>query len=88
MARSDHPADPRGLIHEAYRMEGLSAVECRAIFFDWALGATSDDLPADAAALLAHFEPLHPDHPMTDVLRESAVSPGPTQRPRRRSRRD
>ena len=82
MARGAHPADPRGLIEEAYRME-LTPADCRAIFLDWALGQP-DAGPPEIAALLAHFGSLHPDHPMTMVLREGLETP---RRPRRRSRR-
>ncbi len=69
-------ADPRGLIFEAYRME-IGPEDCRTIFLDWALGrpaAAADDI----AALLAHYAPRQPDHPMTAVLRaglEAAAAP-------------
>lgn len=67
--------DPRALILEAYRIEGIGAADCRAIFFDWALGAEAGrDLAADVAALLVFYAPIEPDHPMTDVLREGAAS--------------
>lgn len=78
-------ADPRGLIREAYRMEGLGPEECRSIFFDWALGRSAGEGdPASVAALLAHYEAEAPDHPMTAVLRESRDAPAPTRRGRRR----
>jgi len=31
--------DPRGLIREAYKIDGITASQCRSIFLDWALGA-------------------------------------------------
>ena len=31
------PDDPKGLIRESYRMEGIGSAECRSIFLDWAL---------------------------------------------------
>lgn len=72
--------DPRGLIAEAYRIPGIAPQDCRSIFFDWALGrGGAEGEPASVAALLAIYEPLHPVHPMTDVLRESRATP-----PRRR----
>ena len=37
MPRSDDPNDPKGLIREAYRIEGIALPECRSIFLDWAL---------------------------------------------------
>lgn len=80
-------ADPRGLIAEAYRMEGLGPQECRSIFFDWALGrAPEEGDPAAAARLHAHYAAAAPDHPMTAVLAENAASPR-ADRPRRRGRR-
>ena len=46
--------DPRALILEAYRIEGIGPEDCRAIYFDWALGAPVErDMKADTAALLA-----------------------------------
>lgn len=72
--------DPKGLISEAYKIEGITAGECRSIFMDWALS-----MPADCGTegpirtlLERHGQP---DHPMTIVLQEALV---PMQRPRRR----
>lgn len=64
--------DPRGLIHEAYRMD-LDAKDCRSIFLDWVLGAGTDPGRSDAERirrLLAAYGNDFPDHPMTAVLRE------------------
>lgn len=81
------PLDARGLIREAYRMEGLGAAECRSIYLDWALGLPDDaDASAASAALLARHAPNHTDHPMTTLLREGAVAPPrPARRRRKRS---
>lgn len=66
-----HAYDPRGLIAEAYNIEGIGAPECRAIFFDWALGRPSDgNEVAEIEALLAVYGAGAEDHPMTVVLRE------------------
>lgn len=63
--------DPRGLIVEAYRIEGIVAADCRSIYFDWALGLDAvRDMRADNAALVAHYETVAPTHPMTAVLKE------------------
>ena len=35
MKKGAHPADPRGLILEAYNIEDLSEKDCRTIFLDW-----------------------------------------------------
>lgn len=73
--------DPRGLIAEAYRMEGLDAAACRTIFLDWSLGRTGPEGTAEAvAALRARYAPLHPDHPMTAVLAEGLGTAGPRRR--------
>jgi hypothetical protein len=67
--------DPRALIHEAYRIEGIGAADCRSIFLDWALGLPAGTSTAEAAAaLLAHHAPPA-DHPMTALLR-AAVEEG------------
>ena len=36
-------ADPKGLVRESYRIDGITLGECRSIFVDWALS-----LPVDA----------------------------------------
>ncbi len=69
MGKDELAVDPRGLILEAYRME-IGPKDCRTIFFDWALGLPGPAGEAEIAALLAHYGPGHPDHPMTAVLRE------------------
>jgi hypothetical protein len=79
-------ADPRGLIREAYRMD-LSPADCRTIFLDWALGLPNAG-PAQIAALLAHYGPRHPDHPMSAVLREGLESRPPRRRGRPRPREE
>ena len=33
-------ADPKGLVRESYRIEGITPGECRSIFMDWALSMT------------------------------------------------
>lgn len=71
------PLDPRGLIREAYRIEGIGLGDCRSIFLDWALGKKDGGDREAAAALLARYAPAHPDHPMTGVLREAADAPPP-----------
>ncbi|WP_092060985.1 hypothetical protein [Poseidonocella pacifica] len=75
-------ADPRGLIREAYRIEDITAEQCRSIFLDWALSVpTEGDPKAAIGALLARYEAGAPQHPMTAVLREGSEGGG---LPRRR----
>ncbi|WP_425098278.1 hypothetical protein [Tropicibacter sp. S64] len=74
--------DPKGLIREAYRIEGITAPECRSIFLDWALSAPSDvETDTLIATLLAQYGADAPDHPMTQVLREGLAG---MKTPRRR----
>ena len=76
-------ADPKGLIRESYRIEGIDTAECRAIFLDWALSlAPATDPQAALRVLLAAHG--RPDHPMTALLTEGLSRP--TVAPRRRGR--
>lgn len=71
MKKGDFPSDPRGLIYEAYRIDGIVPAECRSIFMDWALGVPDDeDTLNHVQILLTHYGPSNTDHPMTEVLRE------------------
>ncbi|MBK1635612.1 hypothetical protein [Rhodovulum adriaticum] len=63
-------ADPRRLIAESYRIEGIGAPECRSIFLDWAIGLPPEVNTRRALKrLLAEYALQNPDHPMTAVLR-------------------
>ena len=65
------PEDPKGLISEAYRIEGITAGECRTIFLDWALSLPDGaDSRAVLAVLVDRYATDAPDHPMTQVMRE------------------
>lgn len=82
MPRSDDPADPRGLIRESYRIDGIGAPECRSIFLDWAIGVpVGEDSGAHIRRLLGTYGADHVDHPMTQVLKE-ALSASPSARRR------
>lgn len=71
-------ADPKGLVRESYNIEGISAEECRSIFLDWALSLiTGQDVATAAGSLIAHYAPINPDHPMTEVL-QAALGPAAT----------
>lgn len=86
-----HPLDPRGLISEAYRIEDVSAEDCRSIFFDWAMGLAAGIDPGEAAAVLkAHHADAPADHPMTRLLDEAMIQASTGMRPsaRRRARRN
>lgn len=63
--------DPKGLIRDSYRIEGISASECRSIFLGWVLGvAAGADTQDQISQLLSHYGVKFPDHPMTRVLKE------------------
>ena len=69
------PLDPKGLIRDSYRIEGIGAPECRSIFLDWAISVPEGQVPeALIKVLLERHRGDHPDHPMTGVL-EAALAP-------------
>lgn len=75
--------DPKGLIRESYRIEGITDAECRSILIDWALSLPDgQDARAALADQLALYQAQAPDHPMTALLRE-----GLSHRPTRSGRR-
>jgi hypothetical protein len=79
-------ADPKGLIREAYRIEGITMAECRSIFLDWALSVPGDaDHAGLIGELLSVYGDLHPGHPMTQTL-EAGLAPAGA--PRRRGGRN
>jgi hypothetical protein len=75
--------DPKGLIAEAFSMEGLTGADCRVIFLQWAMTAP-DSGPEALRELLARHGAAHPGHAMT-LLIESGLADAPP--PRRRGRR-
>ncbi len=63
--------DPKGLIYESYRIEGITQGECRTIFLDWALSLpVEQETGRTIRMLLERYKADHPDHPMTSVLSE------------------
>jgi len=75
-----NPDDPKGLIRESYRIDGITASECRSILVDWALSLPLD---ADQSATAARLHAAHAthDHPITSLLDEVAsVKPGENRR--------
>ncbi|HIP23876.1 MAG TPA: hypothetical protein EYG79_09840 [Rhodobacteraceae bacterium] len=70
---SNSSLDPRGVIADAYKIEGISASECRSIFLDWALEPReAADLRSAASTLAAQYAGF-PAHPMTSILTEATV---------------
>ncbi|MCV2880902.1 hypothetical protein [Actibacterium sp. XHP0104] len=81
-------ADQRGLIREAYRIEGITEDQCRSIFVDWAISVPGD-MKAAVLVLLQVYGGEMPDHPMTGVLRAAVQdAPAPRRRGGRRGRMD
>lgn len=88
MNKGDLAIDPRGLIFESYRMDGIRIEECRSIFLDWALGQPIDvDMMAALEVLKGEYVAANPDHPMNLVIEEglSRSAVAPTKRRGRRS---
>lgn len=70
------PADPKGLIADAFAMDGLGAAECRSIFLDWALSLPGGaDYGAAVRTLIARHAAAPDDHPMQAVLRAALDRP-------------
>ncbi len=78
-------ADPKGLVRESYRIDGITLGECKSIFVDWALSLPVDAPVKDALrALIAHYGIPAPDHPMSGVLEQGLLAP---ENPRRKGGR-
>ena len=71
MFKGNLAIDPRGLIYESYRIDGIVVEECRSIFLGWALGQPQEaDMQAALSELMAEYGNANPDHPMTSVITE------------------
>lgn len=69
--KGDIAEDPKGLIREAYRIDGITAAECRSIFLDWALSVPVDhDTAVAITALIEKYATDAPNHPMSVVLQD------------------
>lgn len=76
MSGKNDVMDPKGLIRESYRIDGITDAECRSIFMDWALSLPDGVEPRQAiAALLARHGTGHERHPMSAVLRQGLSKP-------------
>lgn len=72
--------DPKGLIREAFRIEGIGPAECRSIFLDWALGMPLGADVQGAVRALLDRHGAAPGHPMTATLQAALDDPGPARR--------
>jgi hypothetical protein len=78
-------ADPKGLVRESYRIDGITAGECRSIFMDWALSIpVGRSVPEAVKVLIDIYAKPTPDHPMSTVLQQALTEPAI---PRRRGGR-
>ncbi|MBF9041970.1 hypothetical protein HKCCE4037_01415 [Rhodobacterales bacterium HKCCE4037] len=68
--RDIDPNDPKNLIRESFRIDGITASECRSIFVDWALSLSAADPKPAIEALLEKHRNEPDDHPMKAVLAE------------------
>lgn len=74
--------DPKGLIYEAYRIDGIQKSECRTIFLDWALSLPIEkETSTILRQLLGKYAEANPDHPMNEVMKEGLAG---MEAPRRR----
>lgn len=75
--------DPKGLIYESYRIDGITKSECRTIFLDWALSLPMEQNNTTTLhALVEQYGNAAPEHPMSEVLNEGLQ--GMSVAPRRR----
>lgn len=64
--------DPKGVIRESFRIEGLSASEARSIFLGWVLDLPDGvDVPSSALTMLDRYSGEPQGHPMVAVLIEA-----------------
>ena len=74
--------DPKGLIREGYRIEGITTGECRTIFLDWAIQVPGGaDVREFIQFCLDTYAADLPAHPMTQVLLDG-LKPSPKARRR------
>ncbi len=67
--------DPKGLMREAFAIEGITPAECRSIFLDWALSLPQGvDAATAMRAVLADVPAQHAAHPMRAILSEGLSS--------------
>ncbi|MDG4648370.1 hypothetical protein P6F26_07925 [Roseibacterium sp. SDUM158017] len=80
MPQTHDPADPKGLIREAFNIEGITEAECRSIFVDWALSVEAADPRPFIETLLARHADAPAGHPMRAVLAGGMDAPPPGRR--------
>ncbi len=73
--------DPKALMFEAFRIEGITDSQCRSIFLDWALSLPAGHDSRDAIrTMLDTYAADLPDHPMSLVLTQGLQDMGTPKR--------
>lgn len=73
--------DPKGLIAESFRIEGIGEAECRSILVDWALSLPPNiDSARAIEELYQRYGSERPNHPMSALLLEGQGTPRPAAR--------
>lgn len=73
--------DPKGLIYEAYRIDGITEAECRTIFLDWAISVPPGlDLSECAKELFDEYGTGNACHPMTRIISDGTRKAEPPRR--------
>ncbi|MBC6438692.1 MAG: hypothetical protein GDA52_11345 [Rhodobacteraceae bacterium] len=75
MSKPGDENDPKGLIREAYLIEGITLGECRSIFMDWVLSLSVSPPHQAIEVLLDRHGTCAENHPMTHVLRAGLDAP-------------
>jgi hypothetical protein len=65
--------DPKGLIFEAFRIDGITKSECRTIFLDWALSIPIESYQKSMIQVLLDRHGTD-GHPMIEDLNEGLAS--------------
>ena len=77
--------DPKGLIRESYRIDGITDAECRSILIDWALSLPDgQDQKTALADQLAQHSPEKPRSPEVTVLLREGLETAPKRTGRRK----
>ena len=76
-----NPSDPRGLIRESFRIDGITQSECRTIFLDWAISMPDGvSTVTHVQSLLDSYRDQNLGHPMIGVLEAALNAPAQPKR--------
>lgn len=81
MSQKNTQLDPKGLIRDCYKIDGIRPEECRSVFLDWAI-SQADGLNVQdmLCQLITQYADPLPLHPMSVVLYEATAEPKPVKR--------